>query len=84
MMVCLDNSYVRRINEISKLRRKTIIIGYRWFGLLLLLFLYNENTNYWIWIKQYYHANQPCNKLQNLCSFGAAATSTTIILFFWF
>ena len=84
MVVCLDNIYVRRINEISKLRCRTIVIGYRWFGLLLLFFLYNENTNYWIWIKQYYHLNQPCNKLQNLCSLGAAATATTTVSFFWF
>ena len=47
-------------------------------------FLYNENTNYWTRIKQYYHSNQPCNKLQNLCSLGAAATSTPIVSFFWF
>ena len=32
MVVCLDNIYVRGINEISKLRCRTIIIGYRWFG----------------------------------------------------
>ena len=38
MVVCLDNIYVKRINEISKLRCRTIIIGYRWFGLLLLFF----------------------------------------------
>ena len=38
--ICLDNIYVRRINEISKLRCRTIIIGYRWFGLsMLLLFI---------------------------------------------
>ena len=38
MMVCLDNIYVRRINEISKLCCSTIIIGCRWFGLSLLFF----------------------------------------------
>ena len=48
MVVCLGNIYVKRINEISKLRCRTIIIGFRWFGLSLLFFLYNENTNYWI------------------------------------
>ena len=84
MVVCLENIYLRRINEISKLRRRTIIIAYRCFGLSLLFFLYNENINYWIWIRQYYHSNQPCNILQNLCSLGAAATSTTIVSFFWF
>ena len=85
MVVCLDNIYERRRNEISKLRCRTIIIGYSWFCLsLLLFFLYNENTNYGIWIKQYYHLNQPCNKLQNLCSLGAATTSTTIVSFFGF
>ena len=47
MVVCLDSIYVRRIDKISKLRCRTIIIGYCWFGLLL-FFLYNENTNYWI------------------------------------
>ena len=36
--VCLDNIYARRINEISKLRCRTIIIGHHWFGVLLLLF----------------------------------------------
>ena len=38
MVVCLDNICVRRINEISKLRCRTIIMGYRWFGLSLLFF----------------------------------------------
>ena len=84
MVVCLDNINVRRINEISKLRCRTIIICYGWFGVSLLFFLCNENTNYWIWIKQYYYSNQPCDKLQNLCSLDAAATSTTIVSFFWF
>ena len=36
--VCLDNIYVRRINEISKLRCRSVIIGYHWFGVSLLLF----------------------------------------------
>ena len=45
-VVFLDNIYVRRINKISRLRCRTIIIGYRWFGLSLLFFLFNENTNY--------------------------------------
>ena len=49
---------------------------------IVVFFLYNENTNYWIWIKQYYYSNQPCNKLQNLCSLDATATSTTIVSFF--
>ena len=40
MVVCLDNTYVRRINEISKLRCRTIIIGCRWFGVSLLLFFF--------------------------------------------
>ena len=84
MVVCLDNTYVRCINEIRKLCCRNIIIGYRWFGLPLLFFLYHKNTDYWIWIKQCYHLNQPCNKLQNLCSLGAAATSTTIVSLFWF
>ena len=66
-VVCLDNIYVRLINKISKPRCRTIIKGYPWFGLsLLFLFLCNENTNYWIWIKQYYHSNQPRNKVQKL------------------
>ena len=42
----LDNIYVRRINKISKLRCRTIIMGYRCFDLSLLFFLYNDNTNY--------------------------------------
>ena len=84
MVVCLDNNYVRRINEISKLRCRTIIIGYRWFGVSLLFFLYNKNTNYWKWIKQYFYSNQPCNKLQNVCLLNAAAIFTTIVSFFWF
>ena len=38
--ICLNNIYVRRINEISKLCCRTIIIGYHWFGLsMLLLFI---------------------------------------------
>ena len=39
MVVCLDNIYVRRINEISKLRCKSIIIGYRWFSVSWLFFV---------------------------------------------
>ena len=38
IVVCLDNIYVRRINEISKVRCRTIIIDYRWFGLSFLFF----------------------------------------------
>ena len=38
MVVSLNNIYVRRINEISKLRCWTIIIDYSWFGLSLLFF----------------------------------------------
>ena len=35
-----------------------------------------------IWIKQNYHSNQPCNKLQNLFPLDAAATCATILLIF--
>ena len=38
MVVCLDNIHVRRINEISKLRCRTNIISYRWFGVSWLIF----------------------------------------------
>ena len=44
MVVCLDNIYVRRINEISKLRCRTVIIGYRWFGVSLLFFFCTMKT----------------------------------------
>ena len=59
---------MRDINETIRLGCKTIIIGYLYFRLsLMFFFVYNENTNYWIWIAQYFRSNQLCNKLQNLC-----------------
>ena len=77
---------MRRINEVSRICCRTII-----FKVLLVsyfiavFFVYNENIIYWIWIQQYYYSSQSCNKLQNLCSLGAAATSTTIVVdFYWF
>ena len=86
MVVCLDNNiYVRCINEISKLRCRTIIISCRWFGVSLLSFFCTMKTliiGYGL--NNVTISNQPCNKLQNLCSLDETATSTTIVSFFWF
>ena len=44
IVVRLDNIYMRRINEISKLCSRTIIIGYRWLGLSWLFFFGTMKT----------------------------------------
>ena len=44
LVVCVEGYLCETINEISRLRRRTIIIGYRYFRLSLLFFLCTMKT----------------------------------------